>query len=63
MKMRIGVLALLVALSVVEFGLASPNTVPAFLWSPHLQLRLSILLIVVMQTHRDESYKCLCFLM
>ncbi|KAF2582666.1 hypothetical protein F2Q68_00002912 [Brassica cretica] len=48
MKMRIGVLALLVALSVVEFGLASPNTVPAFLWSPHLQLRLSILLIAVM---------------
>ncbi|KAG2315635.1 hypothetical protein Bca52824_018757 [Brassica carinata] len=37
MKMQIGVIALLVALSVVEFGLASPNTVPAFLWSPHLQ--------------------------
>ncbi|CAH2053822.1 unnamed protein product [Thlaspi arvense] len=40
MKMQFGVVAFLVALSVaslVEFGLASPNTVPAFLWSPHLQ--------------------------
>uniref|UniRef100_A0A1J3K954 V-type proton ATPase subunit S1/VOA1 transmembrane domain-containing protein n=1 Tax=Noccaea caerulescens TaxID=107243 RepID=A0A1J3K954_NOCCA len=40
MKMQIGVLAFLVALfvaSLAEFGLASPDTVPAFLWSPHLQ--------------------------
>ncbi|XP_010465174.1 PREDICTED: uncharacterized protein LOC104745585 [Camelina sativa] len=40
MKIQIGVVALLVALSVsslFEIGLASPNTVPAFLWSPHLQ--------------------------
>ncbi|CAA7039099.1 unnamed protein product [Microthlaspi erraticum] len=40
MKMQTGVLAFLFALSVaslVEFGLASPDTIPAFLWSPHLQ--------------------------
>ncbi|CAF1934977.1 hypothetical protein Bca4012_074381 [Brassica carinata] len=37
MKIQIGVLACLIALSVIEFGLASANTVPAFLWSPHLQ--------------------------
>ncbi|KAH0904732.1 hypothetical protein HID58_044235, partial [Brassica napus] len=37
MKMQIGVLAFLVALSAIESGIASPNTVPAFLWSPHLQ--------------------------
>ncbi|XP_056854396.1 uncharacterized protein LOC130503855 [Raphanus sativus] len=38
MKMQIGMLALLVTLSAIEIGLASsPNTVPAFLWSPHLQ--------------------------
>nr|AAN60225.1 unknown [Arabidopsis thaliana] len=39
-KIQIGAVALLVFLSVVslfEIGLASPNTVPAFLWSPHLQ--------------------------
>ncbi|KAJ0263963.1 2-C-methyl-D-erythritol 4-phosphate cytidylyltransferase [Hirschfeldia incana] len=34
---RIGVLAFLVAISAIEFGFASANTVPAFLWSPHLQ--------------------------
>ncbi|EFH68099.1 hypothetical protein ARALYDRAFT_314773 [Arabidopsis lyrata subsp. lyrata] len=34
MRMRIVLVALLVAL---DFGLASPSTVPAFLWSPHLQ--------------------------
>ena len=42
MKIQIGVLACLIALSVIEFGLASANTVPAFLWSPHLQLSLSL---------------------
>lgn len=38
--MEIGTAALLVALVVVahvDSGLASPSTVPAFLWSPHLQ--------------------------
>ncbi|KAG2317890.1 hypothetical protein Bca52824_021012 [Brassica carinata] len=35
--LQIGMLSFLVALSAIEFGLASPNTVPAFLWSPHLQ--------------------------
>ncbi|CAH8381538.1 unnamed protein product [Eruca vesicaria subsp. sativa] len=39
MKMQRCVVTLLVALCVVEFGFASsPNTVPAFLWSPHLQV-------------------------
>jgi len=37
MKMQFGVLAFLVTLSAIESGIASPNTVPAFLWSPHLQ--------------------------
>ncbi|CAH8349027.1 unnamed protein product [Eruca vesicaria subsp. sativa] len=37
MKIQIGVLAFLVAISAIEFGLTSANTVPAFLWSPHLQ--------------------------
>ncbi|EOA31058.1 hypothetical protein CARUB_v10014210mg [Capsella rubella] len=40
MKIQIGVMAFLVAISMAslfEFGMASPNTVPAFLWSPHLQ--------------------------
>ncbi|KAF8052439.1 hypothetical protein N665_1559s0011 [Sinapis alba] len=37
MKMQMGMVALLVAFSAIEIGLASPNTVPAFLWSPHLQ--------------------------
>ncbi|KAJ0242405.1 2-C-methyl-D-erythritol 4-phosphate cytidylyltransferase [Hirschfeldia incana] len=37
MKMQIGMLAFLVALFAIESGFASPNTVPAFLWSPHLQ--------------------------
>ncbi|XP_048601199.1 uncharacterized protein LOC106377532 isoform X2 [Brassica napus] len=36
MKMQFGVLAFLVTLSAIESGIASPNTVPAFLWSPHL---------------------------
>ncbi|KAG5416115.1 hypothetical protein IGI04_003682 [Brassica rapa subsp. trilocularis] len=36
MKMQFGMLAFLVALSAIESGIASPNTVPAFLWSPHL---------------------------
>ncbi|KAH0934175.1 hypothetical protein HID58_011292 [Brassica napus] len=54
MKMRIGVLAFMVALSAVEFGLASPNTVPAFLWSPHLQLRLSIYFLIVVMAANGE---------
>ncbi|XP_009124744.1 uncharacterized protein LOC103849765 isoform X1 [Brassica rapa] len=37
MKMQFVMLAFLVTLSAIEFGFASPNTVPAFLWSPHLQ--------------------------
>lgn len=54
MKMQIGFLAVLMALSVAslfEFGLASPNTVPAFLWSPHLQLCISLftLLVIIIQ--------------
>ncbi|XP_010552293.1 PREDICTED: uncharacterized protein LOC104822689 [Tarenaya hassleriana] len=40
--MRMGIcaatlLAALVVVSYVDLGLASPSTVPAFLWSPHLQ--------------------------
>jgi hypothetical protein len=40
MRISIGLVALLVALDLtfhVGFGSASPSTVPAFLWSPHLQ--------------------------
>jgi len=40
MRISIGLVGLLVALDLafhVGFGSSSPSTVPAFLWSPHLQ--------------------------
>ncbi|KAL1193011.1 hypothetical protein V5N11_009424 [Cardamine amara subsp. amara] len=40
MKMRIGLVALLIVFELashVDLEVASPSTVPAFLWSPHLQ--------------------------